>query len=265
MVPAARAARPLDGRVALVTGGGRGIGRAIAHRLALDGACVIITWNRDAGAAEDCVAAIAERGGTARAYHAAMEDRSQVVELADAVLRDAGPVDILVHNAGITSRGASIVDSDPAEFERQIAVNCLGATWLTQQLVPHMRTRARGDVVVMSTVAASLMLPNAGPYAMAKSCLEVLAMTIAKEERAHGIRANIVAPGLVATEMGDRLTRAVTGGALRAASDLDDRSPYGHVCRPEDVAGVVAYLVSADAAFVTGQRVVVDGGVDLMT
>jgi NAD(P)-dependent dehydrogenase (short-subunit alcohol dehydrogenase family) len=95
---------------------------------------------------------------------------------------------------------------------------------------------------------------------MAKAAAEALAHTLAKEEAANGIHVNIVAPGLVASEMGNRLTAARSGGDVRRADELDDQSPYGHVCRPEEVADVVRFLVSAKAGYLTGQRIVIDGG-----
>jgi NAD(P)-dependent dehydrogenase (short-subunit alcohol dehydrogenase family) len=101
-------------------------------------------------------------------------------------------------------------------------------------------------------------MPGGAPYMMAKSAQEALAATLAVEEMAHGIHVNVVAPGLVATDMGDRLAHAVTG--VGAAADLDAVAPYGRVCRPEDVADVVAYLVSEQAAYLNGQRIEVDGG-----
>jgi NAD(P)-dependent dehydrogenase (short-subunit alcohol dehydrogenase family) len=104
------------------------------------------------------------------------------------------------------------------------------------------------------------MAANGAPYNMGKAALEALAFTLAKEERENGIHVNVVAPGLVATEMGDRLTRAMTRGKVSEATGLDANSPFGRVCRPEDVADVVVYLVSEQAGYLTGQRIAVDGG-----
>jgi NAD(P)-dependent dehydrogenase (short-subunit alcohol dehydrogenase family) len=120
-----------------------------------------------------------------------------------------------------------------------------------------MRSRPRADVVVISSAITDQAPLNSAPYSMAKAALEMAARTLAREERRHGLRVNIVAPALVATDMGERLVRAVEGRALH---ELDGRYPFGRVCRAEDVAGAVAVLVSADAGYVTGQRLVVDGG-----
>jgi NAD(P)-dependent dehydrogenase (short-subunit alcohol dehydrogenase family) len=123
-----------------------------------------------------------------------------------------------------------------------------------------MRDAPRGDVVVISSAAAHLLTANGAPYNMGKAALEAFAHTLAKEEAAHSIHVNIVAPGLVASDMGDRLAKAVTGGRVSRASELDASSPFGHVCRPEEVADIVGFLVSPAAGYLTGQRIVVDGG-----
>lgn len=247
-----------DGRVALVSGGGRGIGRAIAEGLAADGASVAVNYHRDAAAAAETVAAITAAGGKAKAYAASVEDWNEDEAMVRSVLADFGHVDILVNNAGIASRGQSVADTDIAEMERVVRTHAFGAYYLCKLVLPGMRERPRGDVVMISSAATTGMGANGSPYNMAKSALEALALTLYKEERRHNIDVNIVAPGLVETEMGKRLARATMGATdLRA---LDARMPFGHVCQPEDVADVVRYLVSDSAGYLTGQRLQVDGG-----
>jgi 3-oxoacyl-[acyl-carrier protein] reductase len=247
-----------SGRVALVSGGSRGIGRAIALRLAVDGAAVAVNYRRDEAAAQATCEAIGAAGGVARAYRASVDSLDDARTMTDAVLADFGAVDILVSNAGIASRGNTVADTDPAELERVIRTHAFGAFYLCQLLVPQMRGRARGDVVVISSTAAKTPMSGGAPYMMGKVALEALATTLALEELRHGIHVNIVAPGLVSTDMGDRLVRALAG--VSSAAELDSRSPYGRVCRPEDVADVVAYLVSDQASYLNGQRIAVDGG-----
>jgi NAD(P)-dependent dehydrogenase (short-subunit alcohol dehydrogenase family) len=173
------------------------------------------------------------------------------------VRRDLGPIGILVSNAGTASRGRDVAGTLREEYLSLLAVHTLGPLALLREVLPDLRAAGRGDVVMISSATVDSAPAHAAPYTMAKAAMETAVRTLAREERRHGVRANIVAPGLVATEMGSRLVRASTGGTL---DDLDATSPFGRVCTPEDVAGVVAWLVSADAGYVTGQKILVDGG-----
>jgi NAD(P)-dependent dehydrogenase (short-subunit alcohol dehydrogenase family) len=248
----------LKGRIALVTGGGRGIGRAISLALGADGASIAVNWRKDEAAAAATVDEIVAAGGAARAYRASVDSWDDDVAMVEQVSSELGAPDILVNNGGIASRGNSVADTDPAELERVIRTHALGPHYLSKLVVPAMRARDRGDIIMISSVATTMNAGWGAPYNMGKAALESLALTLAKEEQRHGIRVNIVAPGLVVTEMGDRLARATMG--VQEAADLDAHSPFGRVCRPEDVAGVVRFLVSDEAAYVSGQRIAVDGG-----
>ena len=251
----------LTGRVALVTGGGRGIGKGIAELLAANGATVAVNYRRDRDAAEATVDGIVAAGGSARAYAASIDDAEADRAMVEAVIGDFGHIDILVLNAGIASRGQAVADTDPAEMERVVATHAFGAHHLCRLALPSMRGRDRGDIVMISSVATSNMSANGAPYNMGKAALEALAMTLAKEERGHGIHVNIVAPGLVETEMGVRLARAITGRReLADLRTLDAASPFGRVCQPNDVANVVVWLCTDGASYLTGQRIECDGG-----
>ncbi|MCJ7671590.1 MAG: SDR family oxidoreductase [Acidimicrobiia bacterium] len=248
----------LDGRVALVTGGNRGIGAAIAVALAADGADVAINYRRDEDSANATATAIADLGRRVERYQASVDDLEAVTAMVAAIAADFGGIDILVHSAGIASRGLSVVDTDPAEIERVWRVHALSAFALSKLIVPGMRARPRGDIVYVSSAATSQWGPNSSPYNMAKAALEALARTLAKEERQHGIHVNVVAPGLVDTEMGRRLARGVMG--VDDIHQLDPNAPFEHVCSPEEVADVVRFLVSDAARYVNDQKIVVDGG-----
>ncbi|MBM3692506.1 MAG: SDR family oxidoreductase [Actinobacteria bacterium] len=246
-------------RVALVTGGGRGIGAAITLALAASGFDVAINYRRDENAARHTADLVRAQGRRAEIYAASVDDAAACVTMTDAVLADFGYVDTFVHNAGIASRGNAVVDTEPAEIERLWRTHAFAAFTIAQQVLPGMRTRPRGDVVMISSVAASAMAGWSAPYNMAKAALEALARTLAKEERRHGIHVNVVAPGLVDTDMGRRLAKAVMGAGDDIHS-LDERMAFGHVCSPEEVAEVVAWLVSDAARYVNDQRIQVDGG-----
>jgi 3-oxoacyl-[acyl-carrier protein] reductase len=250
----------LEGRVALVTGGGRGIGAAVCLALAEDGADVAVNYRRSADDAAEVVAAIEALGRRAIAVQAAVEDVDATAAMVDRVAGDLGGIGILVHNAGVASRGKRVADTDLDEPLRLIANHALGPFAITQQAIPHLRAAAadggRADVVFVSSIATSNMQAFGSPYSMGKAAMEALAFTLAKEERRKGIHVNIVAPGVVHTEMGRRLVKS-WGADI---DTLGDVSPFGRVCTPEDVANVVRWLVSDGAGYLTGERIVVDGG-----
>ncbi len=245
-------------RVALVTGAGRGIGRAIALGLAEDGFDVAVNYHRDTEAASATVTALCALGVRAARYQAAVESFEQDQAMVDAVLRDFGGIDVLVHNAGIASRGKSVVDTEPEEVLRVMSTHALAGHHLAKLVLPSMRTRRRGDIVMISSVATTLLSANGAPYNMAKAALEALAFTLAKEERQHGVHVNVVAPGLVETEMGRRLVRATTG--VTDLRKLDSAMPFGRVCQPEDIAQAVRFLVSERASYMTAEKLHVHGG-----
>ena len=247
----------LQGRVALVTGGGRGVGRAIAVALAEDGADVAINYRRDDAAAAEAVELVERVGGKARAYAASVDDYEQDREMVELVTAEMGPVSILVNNAGIASRGNSVADTDVAEMQRVVATHAFGPHYLCKLVIPRMRESQRGDIVMISSAATRSLGANGAPYNMGKTAMEALAVTVSKEEKRHGIRVNVVAPGLVETEMGRRLVRATAG--VQDIRTLDADSPFGHVCQPEDIANVVRFLVSDANSYVTGERLYVDG------
>jgi 3-oxoacyl-[acyl-carrier protein] reductase len=248
----------LEGRVALVTGGGRGIGRAVSLALAEDGADVAINYRRDEQAAADTVADIEKLGRRSASYRASVDSWDEDEAMVAAVLSDFGGVDVLVNNAGIASRGHSVVDTDPAEFERVWRTHAFGAFALSKLVLPSMRERHRGDIVMVSSAATVHMAGHSSPYNVAKAGLEALARTLAKEERRNNIHVNVVAPGLVETEMGRRLVKGAMG--VEDITTLHAGSPFGHVCTPEEVADVVRFLVSDAGGYLTDQKLTIDGG-----
>lgn len=248
----------LTGRVALISGAGRGIGRGIGEALARAGASVALNYRRDEAAAREAQAAIQAAGGRAAIYQADVSDLDACRALAERALADFGRIDILVNNAGIASRGSSVADTDPTEFERVLRTHLFSAFYLSKLVLPSMRTAARGDIIMISSSATRGHAPNGAPYNVAKAALEALALTLAKEERANGIRVNVVAPGLVETEMGRRLARARTG--VQDLRELDALSPFGFVCQPEDIGNAVVFLCSDAGRYITNQVLYVDGG-----
>lgn len=161
-------------------------------------------------------------------------------------------------NAGTASRGRGVDTTPISEFESLLRVHTLGPINLIQAVLHDLRAAGRGDVVMISSNTVGPAPAGAAPYTMAKAAMETCMRTLAREERGNGIRANIVAPGLIATEMGRRLVIAATPDTT--IGELDASAPFGRICRPSDVAAVVAYLVSDDSSYVTGQTINVDGG-----
>ena len=248
----------LSGRTALVTGGGRGIGAAIVRAFAQAGADVAINYTRDADAANALAEEVRALGRRAETYQANIGDYEQCEAMAESALSDLGAIGILVNNAGIASSGNSVVDTDPAEMRRVVETHAFGSFYMSQLLIPKMRDLDRGDVVMISSGATAGLSGRGSPYNMGKTAMEALAFTLAKEERTNGIRVNIVAPGLVETEMGRCLVRATQG--VEDIRELDASSPFGRVCQPEDIANAVLYLVGPEGSYVTNQRIYVNGG-----
>ncbi len=248
----------LAGRIALVTGGSRGIGRGIALALAREGADVAINYRREADEAEKVVAEIKAMGRRAKAYGAAVDDFAACEAMVEMVAADFGGLSILVNNAGIASRGQSVADTDPLELERVMRVHAFAPHYMSKCALPHLRRNDRSDIIVISSVATLGHAANGAPYNMGKAAGEALALTLAKEEQKNGVRVNIVAPSLTVSDMGERLAKAVTGVA--DIHELDKRFPFGRVSVPEDVAAAVVWFVSPANAYASGQKINIDGG-----
>ena len=251
----------LSGRTALITGASRGIGRGIAERFAAEGANLAIHCVSNEEAALE-VAEIAKKLGVeARVYKADIGDQIECRRLADEVSRDFEQLDILINNAGVGSTSIqrpTISDATDIQWHKLMSVNFWGPVWLCRVLVPHMRQAVRSDVIMMSSIATRSLSPNFGVYAVSKTALEAMAHTLAREEKPHGMRVNIIAPGLVDTDMGESVVAATgRGSSLR---DADASSPFGFVCTPADIAATALHLCSEDGRYITNQRIQVSGG-----
>jgi len=251
----------LAGRRALVTGASRGIGRGIAIALAQAGADVAVNYRKGKQEADEVVAAITALGRKAIAVQADVSVREDVARMADETLAGLGDLDVIVHNAGIASRGLSVGDTARDEVERVLAVHAISPHDLTARLLPALRRHSRSDVVFISSAEVGAMHANGAPYNMGKTAMEALALTLAKEEASNGVRVNIVAPGLVITDMVDKLVKAMTGSGSDAL-DVESLFPFKRACQPEDVAAVVVAVLSPAFGYVTGQSIGVDGGIN---
>lgn len=247
----------LSGRTALVTGASRGIGRGIALALAEAGADVAVNYTRDADAAAETVALVRALGRRAEAYQASVTDEDACTAMVGSIARDFGQLSILINNAGIASKGRAVADTDPAELERVVAVHATGPHRMARLCLPLLRQHARSDIVIISSIATLHHAPGGAPYNMGKAAGEALALTLAKEEMRNGVRVNIVAPALTVSDMGERLSRAVTGE--EDIHHLDAKFPFGRVPLPADVAAAVVWLVSDANPYCSGQKLNIDG------
>lgn len=245
-------ARDASRRVALVTGASRGIGRAVACGLAADGFDLALVYAGNADAAVDAVAACEAAGATARAYRCDVSNADEVKATADVVLANFGSVWALVNNAGIT-RDTLLARMKDEDFARVLEVNLTGAFNMMRALTrPLMRQRG-GRIVSMSSVVG--LMGNAGQanYAASKAGLIGLTKSVARELAPRGVTVNAVAPGFVCTDMTAALPEQVV-------ERYEGQIPLGRLADPEEVAGVVRFLVSDAAAYVTGEVIRVDGG-----
>ncbi|TXL80354.1 glucose 1-dehydrogenase [Vineibacter terrae] len=245
-------------QVAVVTGGGRGIGRATALMLARRGAAVCVNYAARADAAQAVVDDITAAGGRAMAVGADVADSAAVGDMIDRVMAQWGPVTILVNNAGV-SRQATLDTYDPALLERMRRVNADGVIHTTRAVMAAMRERRYGRIVNLSSIAAiGTSLPGNAFYAASKAEVVALTRRFALELGPHGITVNAVSPGFVRTDM----TQANRGQAdwARVESQLAERAMMGRIGEPEDIAHAVTFLSAPESGWITAQVLVVDGG-----
>lgn len=242
----------LADRVALVTGGSRGIGRAISERLAAEGATVVFSYRSRADAADEVVQGIEASGGSARALGADVTVADDVSALVADVLEREGRIDILVNNAGVTRDGLLMKMSDE-DWDTVLTTNLRGVFLVSRAAVRPMMRQRSGRIVNITSVAG--LAGNAGQtnYASAKAGIVGFTKSLAKEVGPRGITVNAVAPGYVRTDLTSDLPEALVEQAVRL-------TPLGRLGTAEDVAAAVAFLASEDGAFITGQVLRVDGG-----
>lgn len=242
-------------RVALVTGGSRGIGRAIALRLAEDGCAVAVNYASRADAAEEVVDAITEAGGRAIAVGADVSDADAVAAMFAQVTEQLGPVTVLVNNAGITDDDL-LLRMKEEQFRRVIEVNLTSAFHCTKAALRGMLKAKAGRIINVASVSGIAGNPGQANYAASKAGLIGFTKSIAKEVGARGITANVIAPGYIETDMTDALGDEVKEAAVGTIS-------LARLGRPEEIADVAAFLASDAASYMTGQVLVVDGGLSL--
>lgn len=251
---------PLEGKVALVTGSSRGIGRAIAERLANDGALVVVHYGRNAAAASETVAAIESNGGQAfpaGADLASMDEIRSLFENIDAELQSriqAKRLDILVNNVG-TNSPAHYQQMTPDQFDQLFGVDVRGAFFVTQSALPRMSDGGR--IINISSVVSRrpTLSPVAIPYAMTKGALDAFTLGLSQDLGRRRITVNTIAPGIVETDINREALRKPEVRKM-----LEGQTALGRLGEPADIAGVAAFLASEDSAWITGQYIEASGG-----
>lgn len=242
----------LKGKVALVTGAGRGIGRAIADRLAAEGAAVVVS-DIDLPQAERVAEELAARGDQALAVRANVSDLSEVQAMFTQALGRFGRLDILVNNAGIIRRG-SLEDHPDADWELVLAVNLKGTYYCSREAARVMKQRGYGRIVNISSVAGKVGdITSAPSYGPSKGAVNTLTKSLARELAPHGITVNAVAPHAIETEMSAEWSDEKRRSVLA-------QIPVGRLGKPEEVAAAVAFLASDEAGFITGEVLDLNGG-----
>jgi 3-oxoacyl-[acyl-carrier protein] reductase len=246
-----------DSKVALVTGGSRGIGRSIVETLAGRGFRVLFTYASHEVEARRVAAAVASAGGQAQAFRANAAEMASAQAAVRAVLDAYGRIDVLVNNAGTHLPGVTIADTPFAEWDRVLRTNLYGPFHLVQTVLPHMRAQRSGNIVNISSNVTQRLPAHYGVYAVSKVGLEAFTRILAKEEGPNGIRVHAVAPGPIRTDMLEESLQKM--GKERAQAFIKS-IPLGRMGEPQEIAEAVAFLVSDAAGFMTGQVVFVNGG-----
>ena len=242
----------LDGKTALVTGGGRGIGRGIVLEFAREGADVAINYRRDADAAERTADEVRALGRRAVVVQADVADREAVDRMVAKAVEALGGLDVVVANSGVAARVAAVADVDPAEWRRVLATDLDGAFWTARAGIPHVVAR-KGAFIFISSVGADMTAPGGAPYHVAKAGVNALTKVLAKEVAHNGVRVNCIAPGLVRSDMGERLLRFHGDVVLQSI-------PLGRAGEPADIGRAAVFLASDDGSWITGKILRVDGG-----
>jgi NAD(P)-dependent dehydrogenase (short-subunit alcohol dehydrogenase family) len=243
----------LDGKKALVTGASRGIGRGIAIAFAEEGADVAIGYRRERAQAEEVVKEIEARGRRAASFAADVRDRAAVGAMVDGAREALGGLDVVVANAGVPTRFEAVHEVAPEYFDRVVQIDLYGVFHTLHAALPHLRAQGSGVILTVSSILADSCGANGGPYVAAKAAVNALTTVAARENARLGVRCNVIAPGLIATDIADGLLEQHGDAIVKAI-------PLGRMGSSEEIGALAVYLASDDASWITGKIFRIDGG-----
>ena len=243
----------LEGKKALITGGSRGIGAGMATAFAAAGADVAIGYRRDVAAADRVVKEIEAAGRKGAAFAADVRDQAAVQEMVGGANEALGGLDIVVANAGVPTRFEPLHKVDASYFDRVIQIDLYGVFYTLHAALPILREQRSGSIITISSIAADACGGNGGPYVAAKAAVNALTKVVARENAKRNVRANVLAPGLIDTDIADGMLEAHGEAIVNAI-------PLGRMGTPAEIADLAIYLASDESRWVTGKTFRIDGG-----
>ena len=249
----------LEGRVAIVTGGSRGIGRGIVLALARAGADVAFCYHTNEEAAKETAIQVEAIRGKCLSYQADVTDYEKVKEMVAKTVEVFGSVDILVNNAGIFGSGKYLADEDIEHMRRVIDTHVFGSFYFVKAVLPYMRKCERGDICFISSVATLNFRAGVASYSIAKAAMDGMMKCLAKEELTNNIRVNAIGPGVTESDLALRLWKNYHKD-IKELKDLDSIMPFGRTGKPEDIGNLIVFLASDEGYWISGQVIYLDGG-----
>lgn len=241
----------LEGKIALVTGATRGIGKAIAIELIKEGATVILNYSKDDLSAEETLKEIEALGGYAKLYKGDISNYEVCKNMMDFVITTFGKIDILINNAAISFRGL-FMDFSERNINNIFGINVLGAMYLSKEAIPHMLSKCSGNIINISSIWGEAGASCEVLYSSTKGAINLFTKSLAKELAPMGIRVNAIAPGVIDTEMNSFLS-------TEEREELEEEIPFGRFGSPEEIAKMIIFLCSDKCKYLTGQIIKIDG------
>ena len=242
----------LQGKIALLTGGTRGIGKAIAIELIKEGATVILNYSKDDLSAEETLKEIEALGGYAKLYKGDISNFEVCKAMVDFVISTFGKIDILINNAAVSFRGL-FMDFSDRNINDIFGINVLSAMYLSKEAIPHMLNKGKGNIINISSIWGEAGASCEVLYSSTKGAINLFTKSLAKELAPMGIRVNAIAPGVIDTKMNSFLSK-------EEREELEEEIPFGRFGSPREVAQMVTFLCSDKCEYLTGQIIKIDGG-----